>query len=219
MNKMLVSLLTSLFIGSANATAIEEHITNGGFETGDFYGWGIVNTGNGAWNINDGTFVPNNFGPLIPISGNFDAVTTQLGPGFHDLSQDILLPSFIGTAILSWDDRIRTSAFDFSDSNQEWRVLIEDLSGGLIAEVFSTNPGDSTLQTGPNHRAFDLTTLLQSFAGQSVRISFEEQDNLNFFSATLDNVSFITISEVPEPITISLLGLGLVVIAFSHKRK
>lgn len=216
MNRYVCFMSAFLFMSSANAGLIE-HIINGDFETGDLSGWNVVNTGSGSWSINDGTFVPGGFNALAPIGGSYDAVTTQTGAGFHNLYQDVFLGSF-DSAILSWDDRIRSGA-GFSDPNQEWRVLIEDLSGALIAEVFSTNPGDSTSQIGPNSRSFDLTSILNPYANQSVRISFEEQDNLFFFSAALDNVSFTTSTSVPEPLSIALFGLGLVGLGFTRKQK
>lgn len=216
--KKIIYLLAVFFVGTANAGLIE-HIENGNFETGDLTGWTSVNTGSGIWNINDGTFPINGgFASLAPISGNFDAVTTQSAPGFHNLYQDVFLGSF-DTAILSWDDRVRTNA-SLTDPNQEWRVLIEDLSGALISEVFSTNPGDSGIQIGPNSRSFDLTALLNPFSNQSVRISFEQQDNLGYFSASLDNVSFTTqVNPVPEPMSLAIFGLGLAGLGFSRKRK
>ena len=70
--------------------------------------------------------------------------------------------------------------------------MIKDTSDNLIQEVFSTSPGDPPMQTGPNDRSFDLTALAQSLAGQRIRISFEQEDNLFFFNASLDDVSFIT---------------------------
>ena len=213
--RKIVCLFVCLFVGSANAALIE-HIANGGFESGDLSGWNVVNTGSGSWQINDGTFVPSGGSAHAPISGSFDAVTEQGGAGFHNLFQDILLPGAFSSAILSWDDRIINAASAFSDPNQEWRVLIEDLAGNLISEVFSTNPGD-TNQVGPNSRLFDLTAILQPLVGQSVRVSFEEQDNLFFFNASLDNVSFTT--TVPEPASLALLGLGLAGIGFVRKKK
>lgn len=219
--KMLKAAVVGLVLsvsGFANAGLIE-HISNGDFETGDFTGWNVVNTGSGAWAINDGTFIPS--GPsaaLTPISGSYDSVSHQSGPGFHNLYQDILLPTFFDMAFLSWDDRIRNTGV-FSDPNQEWRVLIEDTSGVLISEVFSTNPGDVALQNGPNPRGFDLTSLLQPLSGQNIRISFEQQDDSGFFNATLDNVSFTTATSVPEPTTLAIFALGIMGLASRRFKK
>ncbi|WP_417392263.1 hypothetical protein, partial [Gimesia sp.] len=170
----------------------DELIENGDFETGDLTGWSIDNTGNGGWQINDGDFDPPGTGtPLPPVSGNFDAISFQSGPGLHLISENLIVPEDITSATLSWSDRIRNFSSSFSDPNQEWRVLVLDASGDLIQEVFSTNPGDSLQQIGPNHRSFDLTSLLQSLEGQSIQISFEQQDNQGFFNTTLDNVSLL----------------------------
>src|SRR5262249_1335455 len=42
---------------------------------------------------------------------------------------------------------------------------------------------------GPNNRSFDITSLLQSRAGQVLKLCFEEQDTLFYLNATVDNVS------------------------------
>ncbi len=201
-------IFISFLVLSSSAQAITtDLVVNGGFETGDFTGWNIVNTGSGAWNINDGTFdPPGDTTAAAPITGNFDAVSSQDGPGFHDLFQDILLPNSFSSIIFSWDDIIINQASTFSDPNQEWRVLIEDLAGALISEVFSTNPGDTN--TGVTSRSFDLTALLQPLSGQAIRISFEEQDDLLFFNSTVDNVS-LNVSTVPVPAAAWLFGSAL----------
>ena len=177
-----------------------ELITNGGFETGDFTGWTLADTGSGNWSINDGTFDPDGPGDALPpISGNFDAITAQAGPGLHLLSESIGVPSNIQSAVLSWSDRIRNDASEFSDPNQEWRVLILDSSGNLIQEIFSTDPGDPLQQIGPNNRSFDITSLLQSLEGEQIRLSFEEQNDSGFFNVTLDDVSLQLETGSPTP--------------------
>ena len=181
------------------ATAIEL-ITNGDFETGDLSGWTVVATGSGSnWVINNGTLVPPGpGGALAPISGNFDAVSVQSGPATQILTEQFVVPANITEAVLSWQDRIRNFAAEYSDPTQEFRVEIVDSTGVLIQEIFSTSPGDPLIQVGPNDRSFDLTSLLQSLEGQTVAVSFESQELFSFMNATLDNVSLLVNIEPPE---------------------
>lgn len=193
MNRVTMAALSlGIALSSAYAAPPAEMILNGGFETGTFAGWTVVNTGSGAWTINNGTFDP--VGPgtaLAPISGGFDAVSNQPGPGFHALRQTVSIPSGVFSAKLSWNDRVRNWATIFSDPNQEWRVVIRDTGGAILHEVHSTTPGDALQQVGPNARSGDLTAFFQANAGQTVVVSFEEQDNLLYFNATLDDVQLL----------------------------
>jgi extracellular elastinolytic metalloproteinase len=172
----------------------QELVTNGGFETGDFTGWTVANTGVGAWHINDGTFVQGLGGPEAPIDGRFDAVFYENGASTGLVSQPFVVPADITTATLSWADRVRNFAGDYSVPNQQWRVRVLDAAGNVLQEVFSTKPGDPLDQPGPNLRSADLTSLLQGLAGQTVRLSFEVADNLFFFNVSLDDVSLVVTS-------------------------
>jgi hypothetical protein len=199
-----------------------ELISNGGFETGDFSSWNKTNSGSGDWFINNGSTSWPSSGVRSPISGNFDAVTSQGGPGFHDLWQSFVLPNDITTATLSWDDRI-FSAAGFSDPNQEFRVLLKSATGTPLLTVFSTNPGDLNPQVGPNSRTFDLTGFATANAGGTFRLSFEEQDNLSFFNVFVDNVSFKTTfvepAAVPEPASLAVFGIGACIAGFGATRR
>ena len=184
----LIALGIGFAMSSARAAAPVDVIVNGNFETGTFLGWTVVNTGSGGVAINGGAFDPAGpGGALLPISGFWDAVSHQSGPGFHALRQAFTVPANVFSASVTWKDRIRNYAGVFSDPNQEWRVVIRDTSGSLLYEVYSTTPGDTLLQLGPNSRSGNITAILQTLAGQTVVISFEEQDNLFFFNATLDD--------------------------------
>ena len=167
-----------------------EQIINGDFETGTFAGWTITSGGAGSVVINDGTvFFPAVGGTISPISGSFDAVTTQFFPSINMLSEPFVVPSGVQSANVNWNDRIFNAAM-FSDPNQEIRVEIRDSTGTtILASIFDTNPGDPSVQPGPNARSFDITTVLQSLEGQSVRLCFTQEDNLGNFHLILDDVS------------------------------
>ncbi|XOF34210.1 MAG: hypothetical protein ACL93V_02635 [Candidatus Electrothrix sp. YB6] len=192
----IISTLFMMSVATSVTAGPVEYITNGGFESGDFTGWDVMRSDGcdfaceGGWTINDGTFDPPGPGdPLPPISGSYDAVSWQQGPGLSVMTKPITLPYGITSAVLRWSDRIRNHASVFSDPNQEWRVLIKDTGGTVLEEVFSTNPGDPLEQLGPNVGVYDLTSLAQTYEGEEIVLSFEQQDDLLFFNATLDDVS------------------------------
>ncbi len=217
--KTIVRLFFSLLLGAllvawpldAARSANVELVRNGGFETGDLAGWSNTSTGgNFGYSINDGTFDPGgSLGPLAPISGNFDVSTSQTGPGSSTLRQSFLLPDSFTSLVLSWQDRIRSQTA-LADPRQEFRVNIRDASNGLIQTVFSTNPGDPSMQVGPNLRSFELAPLLASFAGQTVQLVFEQDVRNYYFPLALDNISLeAEIAIVPVPASLPLLAFGL----------
>jgi extracellular elastinolytic metalloproteinase len=165
-------------------------ITNGGFENGSLSGWTASATGQNGWQINNGTFDPvSPANPLAPISGSFDVVSDTTAPGTRFLYQSFVVPANVTQATLSWSDRIQNFASVFLDPTQEFRVLLTDSAGNVLQTVYSTNPGDTLIQTGPNNRSFDVTPLLQARAGQTLRLRFEEQDSQFYMNVTLDNIS------------------------------
>jgi hypothetical protein len=178
-----------------------ELVTNGDFESGSLAGWTVGPAiPSAGWQINSGSFHPPGPAlPLAPIAGNFDVVSFQNGPSLQLLSQAITVPSGVTAATLGWSDRIRNFAGDYNDPFQEWRVRILDAGGVQIAEVFSTDPGDIAQQIGPNDRSFDVTSILQSLAGQVVHLSFEQQDSAAYMNATLDDVSLKVSTATPPP--------------------
>ena len=171
----------------------EELVTNGGFETGTFDGWSTQTFGSCQWQINDGNFDPPGPSPATdPITGVYDVLTFQVGPGLCRINQTISLPGCIVNATLSWKDRIRNYAGSFSDPNQEARALIILDVGVGPQEIWSTKPGDTLIENGPNSRSYDITTMLQG--KPAVDIQFDEQDNLGIFNYYLDDISLLLCS-------------------------
>jgi len=68
--------------------------------------------------------------------------------------------------------------------------------GAEILVGLLDDPARSLIQIGPNSRFVDLTCSFKSLANQNVVVSFEEQVNLNFFNATLDDVRLL-VSTLP----------------------
>ena len=105
--------------------------------------------------------------------------------------QTLSVPLDVRQATLTWSDRVQSFA-PLLDPGQEYRVVVRNAATlAQIAEVFSTNPGDTAVQTGPNSRSVDMTAALRALKGQTVVLSFEQQATPYFFTLTLDNVSLM----------------------------
>ncbi len=167
--------------GGPTATSL---VVNGGFETGDFTGWTLENSGSGTFVVNNGSFFPTSGdGVSAPFGGGFSALTDQGGSGTHAIYQDV--PIAVGSHLtLNWVDRIHNLNGSFNPPLQQYRVEFRDLANQVIATPFSTQPGDSSLQDW-TPRSVDLS----AYAGQTIRIAFVEQDNFGFFNLGLDDVA------------------------------
>ena len=162
-----------------------EHLGNGGFETGDLTGWFTPVT-NAAFVIDDGTvYPPSGDGAAPPFDGAYSALADQMPPAVSALCQTIALPPGGGTLTLSWADRIRNFNSDF-DTNQQVLVEIRDTNDVVLRTVFSTQPGDPTLQNW-TQRSADVS----SFAGRTVRVAFVVNAGENFLDVDLDDVRWL----------------------------
>jgi hypothetical protein len=191
---------------SAGATVV-----NGGFETGDFTGWTVVNQSGsfGNWYVYSGTTSPENGFPVAaPPEGTHAAVTDQGGQGSHLLYQDLALePGFNHTLSLQVYYENQAGVFATPPSldynvfpNQQYRIDIVRPSapvdsvapGDVLATVFRTNVGDPT-SLPPTPVSFDLS----GFAGTTVRLRFAEVDNQLFFNASADAVAVTSTRALP----------------------
>ncbi|MCP5516450.1 MAG: hypothetical protein H7A45_04230 [Verrucomicrobiales bacterium] len=196
MKSTLACIAASAAILGGPATQAENLILNGGFEPpADYDNW-IVDPyaafGIG-WYLNDGTYLPLSgiFGAADPLAGAQDLMTDSLGAGTMTLGQWFEVPTGVQSAILSWQDRIRSVNFDGGDFLPGWqevRVVIRDLDENEVAVVFATDPGDGAVQPGPNLRGADLTSVLQAYEGQALLLSFEVQAYLGFVNFSVDDV-------------------------------
>ncbi len=201
--------LTLVISGVSSAATV----VNGGFETGNFSGWTVVNQPDsfpdGSWYVYSGTTTPVSFSSIAaPPGGTFAATSDQTGAGSHVLYQDIALEAG-SSHVLSFDlyYNNQNGAFftpatlDFNEfPNQQYRVDVlragadpfSVASGDVLAAVSRTDVGDAAT-LAPTRVTFDLS----AFAGTTVRLRFAEVDNLFFFNASVDNVAIESVRLLP----------------------
>jgi hypothetical protein len=221
-----VSIVCLALATTANATSL---ILNGGFESG-FTSWTRVDQlgSDGTFFLQSGTTSPVSGDPVpAPPGGASAAMTDAAGPGSHVLYQDFVVPAegaflsfslFIGNR----SDRFATpSTLDFSTALLNQQVRVDIMRGGtgafsvaaadVVMNLFQSQVG-SPLVSGYTTFTFDLSALFAANPGQTLRLRFAETDNLAALQFGVDNVSLETVSAVPEPQSIQLLGTGLLVL-------
>ncbi|MDP3872812.1 MAG: PEP-CTERM sorting domain-containing protein [Methyloversatilis sp.] len=239
-----LGLLFAVFHASALAAPT---LTNGGFESG-LSGWTIADQagGDGTFFLQSGTQTPLS-DPSFPVAvpappGGSNAVMSDaFGPGAHLLYQDFVASP--GVALLNFDLFILNGGgefespdsllFDLTDpigentQNQQIRVdillvsaLLDPFSldpSDVLANLFITLPGDVP-PDGYTTITTDLTALMASHAGQTLRLRFAETDNLGPLNLGVDNVRFDT-TTVPEPGSLLLVGAALAALYGAMRRR
>lgn len=227
MNRNMALLLTVLTF----TIAIPVHagiIVNGGFESG-LAGWTRADQAgsDGTFFLQTGTTSPvNNFPVPAPPEGNNAAMTDAQGPGSHLLYQDIVIPNVVPGGFVVFSLFINNTAADFITQpdldfatpalNQQARVDILDASGAVLMNLYQTDPGDP-LVSGYTSFFFNISSLLQANAGQTLRLQFAEVDNVNAFNFGVDAVD-LTIGAIPEPSTWILMVTGAAAVALYRRR-
>lgn len=196
----------------ASTTAMAgEIIVNGGFETGNFNGWTVGHVGNSSNNmyINSSTTAPIS-GIATPgaKSGSYYAVSDQYGPGSQTLMQ-----SFTTVAganyVLSYDMFVNSYAA-YDPNNQFSSVDLLASDGSVIQNFFNGAPAQSAY----TNYSFDISDLV---GNGTYSLRFLSLQNNNYQEQGVDNVSILETAAVPEPVSISLIGLGLLGLAFTRR--
>jgi len=175
-------LALTLALGSAGPVRAVNLVTNGDFETGDFTGWTL--SGNTFFTLVDcGTIV------VSPHTGECAAALGAIGSD-NSLSQTI--PTVLGgTYLLSF-----------------WET-----SDGFTPNVFQANWGGSPVLgpviDDPAHDYIHYTyTLVASTA--STTVEFLNRNDPGFLGLDDVRIEDQGVNAVPEPASLTLLGLGLV---------
>jgi hypothetical protein len=231
-NFKLVLTLISVVVFSATTTNAAS-ITNGSFETGDFFGWTPTDIAvpfdvqgvllGGTITLFDGFLGPNVVIPsdgIFAQSNGFDGG----GPDTISLAQDIgvIAPG----ELLEFDYRAGWDLIGFSFPgalDRLFEVFIEPAGGGiplgssliLTAPIGTDTFGGPNSDTGPLSGAIDLSP----FAGTDARVNFVwsvPDDFTGPANAQLDNV---TITIIPEPTTLTLAALALLGMSYRRRKQ
>lgn len=212
-----IALVELLWAGPATAATV----VNGGFETGTFNGWTVLNQANGSgnWFVYSGTTSPLSASTLpSPPQGTYAATSDQTGPGSHVLYQDVALEpgaAHVLSFILYYNNQngafFTPATLDYTvNPNQQYRVDIMRPAASpfsvapadVLLPVFRTNVG-APASLAPT----TLTADLSAFAGMTVRIRFAEVDNQFYFQAGVDAVSIQTTDiECPTGVVPTIVG-------------
>jgi hypothetical protein len=189
----------ALLVAPGSATAAI--VNNGDFETGDFSGWQLNDTGPGLWNVYSGTVV-GGFPVPAPPQGTHAAITTQGEVSRQILYQDVTLPSGASQTQLSLFAYYTAEAPIFSpdtlsiaDTNEQYRIdvmkpsapLDSVAAGDILATVFRTVTGDPAVLV-PTIKTADLTP----FAGQTVRLRLAVAVTQNELNGGADAISVVS---------------------------
>ncbi len=213
-------------------------ITNGTFDAG-LAGWTTQNQlgSDGSFSVQTGTTSPiNAFTVAAPPQGTTAAMTDAEGPGTHVLYQNFLVPLSVPNAVFAFSYFLNNGAdqyyvpqtLDFSTPtlNQQARIdiitpsanVFSLVAADIVRNLFATSVA-SPLNTGSYLSGqVDITTALQPYLGQTLRLRVSETDNVSFLNFGVDALD-ITVSAVPEPSTFALAAVLLIGLATVRRRR
>lgn len=212
-----------------------EILANGGFEAGVFSPWTRTLLGAGScdtdWTLcTSGAasgcigFAP--YGSFVsPVEGRFAAYNSfdGNGPQTFRLQQAVIVPTGVASATLQWTQAVGIGNAGSGGLPRTFLVQILDATASSVlatvdSQSYPPGPGQTLFQDW-NARTFDVTAVLQSLEGATIRLAFSNVIPQSFTgpaSFALDAVS-LDVQLVPEPGSALLLGSGLLGIGSARR--
>lgn len=229
-SRALVGAGALCFLFTSSPAVAIQLITNGGFETGNFAAWTVVDSGSGSFEVTASPFPSNGVYPTVgPFGGVFYAVSSQDGPGTHALIQPFTVPGPASSVILSYNMFVQTQAPPVVNPagldhnafpNQHARVdILSPFSGpfdtgaGVLANYYLGIDGPPTLPY--TSYTIDITSVVGG--GGTFLLRFAQTDNQGNFNQGVDNVR-VECTLVPEPASITLVLLVAVMLLGVRRR-
>jgi hypothetical protein len=189
----------ALAVAVASPASAAQLVSNGGFETGTFSDWTTTQPSaplmpwTAATASTSGTF-----SLAAPPEGTYDALNgfDGNGPAHYTLSQTISIPAT--TATLAWKDRLQYIVFSSAEPRLLEVKVLNASTDATLATVYSyTTDVGARVDTGWQDHSADLS----AFAGQTVKLVFDETIPQTFTGPGQIELDAISVSTPPLPTT------------------
>jgi PEP-CTERM motif len=189
---LLLSAMSLFSIAITRSASATEFITNGGFETGDFSSWTILESNNAPRISN----TVSHSGTYSALLGNVPPESEALGNSW--IQSNLTAPLPAGAMLSFWWQGLTsdTITFDWQDA------YITNAAGTILSTVMHTCATTNGFQ--------NVTFSLAAYAGQQVHVEFlDHQDGFGDDTAMwVDDVSIQGVVPEPSVASLALLGFG-----------